>query len=95
LTRAAMIGGTAYVAGKAGQRAAQQQADEAQQEQSQEERPEELEAAQAGGGASGDAAPAAAQSDDLVAKLTELKGLADSGALTDEEFQAAKAKLLA
>jgi len=39
-------------------------------------------------------APAPAQ-DDLTAKLNELAQLHNSGVLTDEEFSAAKAKLLA
>lgn len=86
-----MIGGTAYVAGKAGQRSAQRQQDEADQEQSQEDRAVDPEAAQGGA-----AAPAAAPAEnDLVTQLTGLKSLVDSGALTEEEFQAAKAKLLA
>ncbi len=33
--------------------------------------------------------------DDLVAHLKELAGLRSSGTLTDEEFEAAKARLLA
>jgi Short C-terminal domain len=36
-----------------------------------------------------------AGSSDLVAKLTELKALTDQGVLTEEEFTAAKQKLLA
>jgi hypothetical protein len=32
---------------------------------------------------------------DIAAKLTELKGLLDQGVLTQEEFTAAKAKVLA
>jgi len=39
-------------------------------------------------------APAAAGGDDMVAKLTELKGLLDQGILTQEEFDAQKAKIL-
>src|SRR5215470_4095312 len=40
-------------------------------------------------------APAApSQSDDFMAKLQQLAQLKDSGVLTDEEFAAAKAKLL-
>jgi hypothetical protein len=40
-------------------------------------------------------APAPAARSDLVADLTRLKELLDSGALTAEEFAAAKTKLLA
>lgn len=36
-----------------------------------------------------------AAGDDTIAKLKELASLKDSGALTEEEFSAAKAKLLA
>jgi len=39
-------------------------------------------------------APAPATSPDLLAQLTQLAQLKDAGALTDEEFQLAKAKLL-
>jgi hypothetical protein len=39
-------------------------------------------------------APAPAGQEHLVARLKELKGLLDSGALTPDEFAAAKAKLL-
>jgi membrane protease subunit (stomatin/prohibitin family) len=41
------------------------------------------------------AAPAAAPQSDMAAKLTELKGLLDQGVLTEDEFTAAKQKLLA
>ena len=40
-------------------------------------------------------APAAAASTDVVGELTKLKGLLDAGVLTPEEFEAAKAKVLA
>ncbi len=39
-------------------------------------------------------APAPAQEEDPIAKLKQLGGLHDSGVLTDEEFAAAKAKIL-
>ena len=39
--------------------------------------------------------PAAPAGDDLVSKIKELSSLKDAGALTDEEFDAAKQKLLA
>jgi putative oligomerization/nucleic acid binding protein len=89
LARAAMIGGTAYVAGRAGQRAATRQQDEADREQYQEQRLADLEAQQA------QAAPApAAPSNDMVTRLGELSKLHSSGALTDAEFAAAKQQLL-
>ncbi len=96
LAAAAMIGGTAYVANKRGQASAQ--ADMAEQDQ--EARLEALEAQQAQQAAPPAApvaaAPApAAGGDDLTSQLVELKGLMDQGVLTQDEFNAAKAKLLA
>lgn len=89
LARAAMIGGTAYVAGRAGQRSAQRQQDEADREQYQEQRIAELEAQNQ------PAAPTpAAPSNDMVSRLGELSKLHSSGALTDEEFAAAKQQLI-
>ena len=40
-------------------------------------------------------APAPAGGDDIVSKLQELSNLKDSGVLSEAEFEAAKAKLLA
>jgi hypothetical protein len=91
LARAAMIGGTAYVAGRAGQRAAYRQQEEYEREETQEARLAQLESQQAPPPAY---APAPAASGDIVAKLSELKQLADSGALSQDEFEAAKRKLL-
>jgi hypothetical protein len=79
-----MIGGAGYMAGKSGQRAASREDDEQQ-------RLSQLEAQQAA--APAPAAPA--QGGDLVSKIKELSQLKDAGALTDSEFEAAKAKLLA
>ncbi len=83
-----MIGGTAYVAGKAGQRAGQREGEQDQ----------DLEAQQqpAAPPPSPAAAPAAAApaGDDLVSKIKELSSLKDSGVLSEEEFAAAKQKLL-
>ncbi len=89
LMRAAMVGGGAYMVGKNSQRKSQQEAD-------QEARLNQLEAQQAQAPAPAPAAaPAAAPAgDDLVSKLTELKGLMDAGVLTADEFEAAKQKLL-
>ena len=89
LLGAAMIGGTAYMAGKAGQR-------NAEREQSQEERIQELEAQQAYA-APPPPAPAAAApgGSSLVDQLTQLAQLRDAGVLTPDEFESAKAKLLA
>jgi len=84
LARAAMIGGTAYVAGRAGARAANREQQQ-QQEQAYEQQPQPQPPPP----------PAAPQKTDVVAQLTELKGLLDSGVLTQDEFDAAKQKLLA
>jgi Short C-terminal domain len=84
LMRAAMIGGGAYMVGKNAQRRGDMNAD-------QDARIAQLEAQQQA------PAPAPAPSSggsDLVAKLTELKGLKDAGVLDDAEFEAAKQKLL-
>jgi Short C-terminal domain len=81
LARAAMIGGTAYVAGRAGQRSAER-------ESSEDARLAQLESEQ-------QAPPAPAGGTDIASKLTELKQLADQGVLTPDEFETAKQKLLA
>jgi membrane protease subunit (stomatin/prohibitin family) len=86
LVRAAMVGGGAYAAGKARQRGQEREA-------GQEERLAALEQ-QSAPAAPAPAAAAAPGSDDLVGKLKELKELQDSGALTADEFEAAKQKLL-
>jgi hypothetical protein len=91
LMRAAMVGGGAYVAGK---HVARGQERESEQEQ----RLEQLEQQQAPAPAApAPAAPApapAAPQVDVVAQLTQLKGLLDAGALTQDEFDAQKRKLL-
>ena len=96
LMRAAMVGGTAYAAGKAGQRSASRQQDEADYQQQQEDRIRQLEAQQAAAMPPAAAPPpqTAAPSTDLVSRLTELKKLLDAGVLTQDEFDAAKQKLL-
>ena len=101
IARAAMIGGTAYLGAKAGQRSAQNQAAEQQAADDQEARLEALEAQQAQQAAPAPAPVAAAPAapagggDDVASQLVELKGLMDQGVLTEDEFNAAKAKLLA
>src|SRR6476659_2549937 len=88
LVRAAMVGGGAYAAGKARQRGQTRQADEDQ-------RIGALEQQQSAAAAPQPAAPAAApDSGDIVGKLKELKELQHSGALTSDQFEAAKQKLL-
>jgi hypothetical protein len=89
LMRAAMVGGTAYAVGKHAQRGSERESD-------QEARLADLEAQQYAEQAPPPAAaPASGGPTDIAAKLTELKGLLDQGVLTQEEFTAAKAKVLA
>jgi hypothetical protein len=94
--------GTAVVAGTAGavqhhqqQKYAQQDAAVQQQQQSAYEQGlADAQAQQQAAPPPPPAAPAPVQ-DDLTAKLKNLASLHDQGVLTDEEFAAAKAKLLA
>ena len=78
LLRTAVIGGGAYMAGKA---AANRSAEQASQQEQAAQVPEPR------------AGQAPADSD-VLGQLTKLVQLHDSGALTDEEFSAAKARLL-
>jgi Short C-terminal domain len=96
LAAAAMIGGTAYMANKAGRASAENE----MAEQDQDARLAALEQQQAQAAYQPPppvaAAPApAAGGSDLASKLVELKGLMDQGILSQDEFNAAKAKLLA
>jgi membrane protease subunit (stomatin/prohibitin family) len=74
---------------KMGQAQAQQQAAAQQQQQAAVEQAKQQGAAQAMA-----AAPAAAPTKDVTAELQKLADLHKSGVLTDEEFAAAKKKLL-
>jgi hypothetical protein len=88
LMRAAVIGGTAAYAGnkmaKSSQREADQNAQiaELQQQQYQQQAPPAPAAAPAGGAES------------VADQIERLKGLLDSGALTPEEYAAAKQQVL-
>ena len=90
LARAALVGGGAYYAGK---KHAQGQAEDAARRKAirrlgwRHSSPSSRLAAAP--------APTAAGDDEMVTKLTNLKGLLDSGVLTQAEFDAAKAKVLA
>lgn len=86
IARAAVIGGGAYMAGKS--RANSQAA-----EQDQNAQIAQLQAEQAAQQQAPQAAPAPA-ADPQTAELERLAGLHSSGVLTDEEFTAAKAKVL-
>lgn len=90
LMRAAMMGGAGYMAGKHAQRSQYREAE-------QEERISGLEQDQYGQAAAPQPAqPAAAPAagGDLVSRLAELKRLLDAGALTQAEFDAAKAQII-
>jgi hypothetical protein len=80
LLRAAAVGGVAYMGAKAGtNRAMQQQGEVAPQ-------PEPTPPPSP--------APAGTGANDRIAQLQQLASLHESGALTDEEFAAAKAQVL-
>lgn len=89
LLRAAAVGGTAYVAGRRLGRRSEQQA---QAEYDQNARIDDLE--QQAAPTSPAAAPPAAAGPSLLDQLNQLTTLHQQGALTDDEFAAAKAKLL-
>ncbi len=93
LMRAAVVGGGAYAVGKS---TARRSAEQGQAENEQDERLDNLEqqapAAPAAQDAPTSLAPAAAPS--MPDQLTQLAALHEKGALTDDEFAAAKAKLL-
>jgi hypothetical protein len=84
LLRAGMLAGTAYAAHQAGERSLERRYAEADQDQ----RIADLETR----GVAPVTAPPAESG--LVGELTKLKGLLDAGALTPDEFEAAKRKLL-
>lgn len=84
LARAAMVGGTAYVASRAGAKAGARSAGEEQYAQEQQYAPEPQ------------YAPAEPEpsTEDKVAQIQQLKGLLDAGALTQAEFDFQKTKIL-
>jgi len=82
LARAAVVGGTAYVAGKAGAKAGASQAAEQQQY-----------AAPAPAAAAPPPA-SSGMSEDSMAKLKQLAELHEQGILTDAEFEVQKQKIL-
>jgi len=101
--RTAVVAGTASAVGGAMSRNQQQRAQgqyeqqqyEAAQQQAQIDAAAQNAAAQyAAAPAPAAAAPPAAGPDDMVAKLQQLAALKDSGVLSQEEFVAAKQKLL-
>jgi len=90
--RAAVVGGTAYYAGKKVSQGRQAEAD-------QEARIADLEAQQAeqqsAAPAPAPAAAAPAAGGGLAEEIAKLKSLLDSGALTQDEFDAAKQRIIA
>jgi hypothetical protein len=90
LMRAAVVGCGAYVAGR---HMANKSSAQAQQEDEQNERISDLEQQQAPS-APDQQAPAAAASSPMLDELNQLAALHQQGVLTDDEFTAAKAKLL-
>ena len=88
LARAAMVGGTAYVAGKHVQQGHEREAE-------QEARIQELEAQQSQQAAPPPAAAApSGVSSDAIEQLKQLAELKDQGVLTQEEFEVQKRRLL-
>lgn len=86
LLRAAVVGGGAYAVGRAGGRRAEQQAQaDAEQQAAVPRQPS---------GTAGEPAPAKTGQSALMDQLNQLTSLHQQGTLTDEEFAAAKAKLL-
>ncbi len=97
LLGAAVVGGVAYHAGKRGQQnryaedEQNQQIADLQQQNAQLQHQMQQQAAPAPAAA----APAAAPAGGIIEQLTQLKSLLDSGVLNQQEFEAAKAKILA
>ena len=94
LLRAAVVGGGAYAAGRhMGRQAEQQQSAEAEQNQ----RLDQVEQQQYAAPPQQQYAPPpqqAAAAPSMYDQLEQLSALHDQGALTDDEFAAAKAKIL-
>ena len=91
LLRAAAVGGGAYMMGK---RRAESQGLEAQQESEQDQRLSSLESQQAPAPAAPVAQASAGLAPGAIDQLKELGQLKQQGILTDEEFEAQKAKIL-
>src|SRR5689334_3018083 len=96
LMRAAVVGGGAYMAGKAH---ARNQAEQAQYQADQDARISDLEQQQQGSQQQAPPPPppppaaAPAGSSSMIDQLNQLAALHQQGVLTDDEFAAAKAKL--
>ena len=91
LLRAAAVGGTAYAVGRSRGRQAEERE---QAEYDQNQRLSDLEQQRQAPPAPSQPAPAAPATPTMLDQLNQLTTLHQQGALTDEEFAAAKAKLL-
>ncbi len=92
LMRAAAVGGGAYIAGK---RVARKSAAQQQQQDEQDQRIDDLEQQQAPADpAAPDQPTSAGATPSMTDQLSQLATLHEQGALTDDEFATAKAKLL-
>ncbi|HEY6623942.1 MAG TPA: SHOCT domain-containing protein [Acidimicrobiales bacterium] len=89
LLRAAAVGGVAYMGSKAGTNRAMAQQNQAQQAQGQQDQ------TQATPPPPPPAAAASSAATDRISQLKQLAELRDSGALTQEEFDKEKARILA
>ena len=95
VARTAVIAGTATAVSNRVSRRQSNRWSQQEQQQYEQQQYEQQQAQAAYAQQQAAAAPApAAGGDDMVAKLTELKGLLDQGILTQEEFDAQKAKIL-
>ena len=101
LMRGAMVAGAGYAVAKSGDK--KRAAEQAQNQQiaAQQQQIDELQAQQApppqqyAAPPPPAAAPAAPAEDDRVDQLVKLKGLLDAGVLSEDEFAAEKARILA
>jgi hypothetical protein len=90
LMRAAVVGGGAYMVGKHAARGQQQEADQNAQIQDLQDQQAQQQAPPAPAAA----APAAAGGEGIADQIAKLKSLFDSGALTEEEYNAAKQSVI-
>ena len=95
LLGAAVVGGVAYHAGKRGQQNRYAEDEQNQQIADLQQQNAQLQQQMQQQAPAPAAPPAAAPAGGITEQLTQLKGLLDSGVLSQQEFDAAKAKVLA
>ena len=95
MARTAVVAGTATAVSNRVSRRQANKWSQQEQQQYEQQQYEQQQAQAAYAQQQAAAAPAPAAGGDMVAQLTELKGLLDQGILTQEEFDAQKAKILA